>query len=212
MKWVSTEGDLANGGCRAESCGNAMNGPVVYPPHPITFEQYMAEEQVKRRYDIVNGVRVFAVPPSLRHQDILGNILVAFLGYAKLHKYTALFSLFDVLISREPFCTRQPDVMLVSKSRMQAHKDGEPLSVAPELVVEILSSIDRELALANKLRDYAATGVQECWVVRPETERIEVRLATAHGLQAARIFAAGETAYSHICPNLAVSVDEVMAA
>lgn len=119
----------------------------------------MAEDQVKRRYDIVNSVRVFAVPPSFRHQRILGHFLSPFGDYADAHGYAMLFSLFDLMISGEPFCTRQPDVMLVNEARMQAHKDGEPLSVAPELVVENLSSVDRELTLENKLRDYAAIGV-----------------------------------------------------
>ena len=185
-------------------------GPVIYPPHPITFGQYMAEEQVKRRYDIVNGVRVFAAPPSLRHQDILGNLLMTFRDYAGPHGYDTFFSLFDVLISWEPFCTRQPDVMLVGKSRMQAHKDGEPLSVAPELVVEILSSIDRELALENKLRDYAAIGVQECWVVRPESETVEVARHSIGGFEIMQIYSTGQTVNSLVCQNLAVPVEIIL--
>lgn len=189
-----------------------LTGPIIYPPHPITFEQYMTEEQVKRRYDIVNGVRVFAVPPSFRHQDILGNFLSLFRDYADQHGYAILYSLFDVLISWEPFCTRQPDVMLVSKTLLQSHRDGEPLSIAPELVVEILSSVDRELALQNKLRDYSAVGVQECWVVRPESRTIEVMCATTEGFKAVQTHGAGEDAHSRTCQNLAVSVDEILSA
>ena len=171
----------------------------------------MAEEQVKRRYDIVNGVRVFAVPPSFRHQRILGHFLSPFGDYADAHDYAILFSLFDLLISREPFCTRQPDVMLVNESRMQAHKDGEPLSAAPELVVEILSSVDRELALENKLRDYAAIGVQECWVVRPELGSVEVMCGGAEGFKAMQAYYAGETIYSCICRDLTAQVDDIFA-
>lgn len=186
-------------------------GPVVYPPKPITFNQYMAEEQVKRRYDIVNGVRVFAVPPSFRHQRILGHFLSLFGGYADAHGYAILFSLFDLLISWEPFCTRQPDVMLVGRSRMQTHKDGEPLSVAPELVVEILSSIDRELALENKLRDYAAIGVQECWVVRPENGTADVACLTNGRFIVGQTYSAGQTICSFICRDLTAQVDDIFA-
>lgn len=145
-------------------------GPLIYPPHPITFEQYMAEEAVKRRYDIVHGVRVFAVPPGFRHQGILGNVLHRLSNYGDGHGFLTLYSLFDVLISWQPFCTRQPDVLLVSKERWRQHEaagaqDGWPLTVAPELVVEILSSVDRELALDGKIKDYCGIGVNECWVV-----------------------------------------------
>jgi len=189
-----------------------LTGPLIYPPHPITFEQYVAEEQVKRRYDIVNGVRVFAVPPSLRHQRVLGHFLSPFADYAAAHGYATLFSLFDVLISWEPFCTRQPDVMLVSQSHLRAHEDGEPLSVAPELIVEISSSADRELALQNKLRDYSAIGVQECWVVRPESRTVEVICATTEGFKTVQIHGAGEAAHSRACQDLVVSVDEILSA
>ena len=187
-----------------------MDGPIIYPPQPITFVQYMAEEQVKRRYDIVNGVRVFSVPPSLRHQDILGNCLALFHDYAKAHGYAVLFSLFDVLISWEPFCTRQPDVLLVSEAKMQGHKDGEPLSVAPELVVEILSSVDRELAWDNKLRDYCAIGVQECWTVDPEQQTVEV-LHLSRRVQLLQTYNVGQTVGSLVCPGLRVQVDEILA-
>lgn len=189
-----------------------LTGPIICPPHPITFEQYMAEEQVKRRYDIVNGVRVFAAPPSLRHQRVLGHFLSPFADHADAHGCATLFSLSDVLISWEPFCTRQPDVMLVSQSRLRAHKDGEPLSIAPELVVEILSSVDRELALENKLRDYSVIGVQECWVVRPEDRTVEVMCATTGGFKAVQTHGAGEVAHSRACQNLAVPVDEILSA
>ena len=183
-------------------------GPVVYPPHPITFEQYMAEEHIKRRYDIVNGVRVFAVPPSFRHQRILGHFLSPFGDYADAHGYVTLFSLFDVLISWEPFCTRQPDVMLVSHPHMQAHKDGEPLSVAPDLVVEIVSSIDRELALENKIRDYAAIGVQECWVVRPDNVTVDVLRATLSGWEKAAT--CSETVQSIYLTGLSIAVTDIL--
>lgn len=181
-------------------------GPVIYPPHPITFAQYMAEEQVKRRYDIVNGVRVFAVPPSLRHQRIVGRFLSLLDDYATLHGYATLFSLFDVLVSREPFCTRQPDVMLVSKENLQLHKDGEPLSFPPDIVIEIVSSIDRDLALEGKLHDYRALGVRECWILRLDAKTIEV-LTLNDG--ASRVFERGEVVASRACAGLAVPVDAI---
>ena len=185
-------------------------GPVVYPPHPITFEQYMAEEQVKRRYDIVNGVRVFAVPPSFRHQDILGNFLSLFDELADRFGYATLFSLFDVLISRQPFCTRQPDVMLVSKARLEKHKDGEPLSVAPELVIEIISSIDRDLALEYKLRDYFALDVTECWVIRPEGKTVTVLRRASDRFEAMQTLGESETLRSPLLPETQIRVSQIL--
>ena len=36
----------------------------------LTYEQYMAEPEIRRRYDILDGVRVFMTNPTIQHQKI----------------------------------------------------------------------------------------------------------------------------------------------
>lgn len=188
-------------------------GPIIYPPQPITYEEYMTEALVKRRYDIINGVRVFAVPPSLSHQSILGNILSLLSDYGDRHDAIALYSLFDVLITRSPFCTRQPDVMLLSEEHWQQHgaDDGRPLTVPPELVVEILSSPDRELSVGAKLRDYCAIGTQECWIVTPDTHSVEVVHLSSGEIESRGVYGPGQQVSSLMFDGLTVPVNDIFA-
>lgn len=45
----------------------------VAPPR-LTFEEYLAEGEIHRRYDIIDGVGVFMPNPTRRHQRILGSL------------------------------------------------------------------------------------------------------------------------------------------
>lgn len=97
------------------------------------------------------------------------------------------------------------------EQELRGEANGErPICVAPELAVEILSSVDRELALQIKLRDYSAIGVQECWVVRPESRTAAVMCATHSGFKTGQTYGTGEAAHSRTCQNLAVAVDELL--
>jgi Uma2 family endonuclease len=40
----------------------------------LTYEQYLAEPEIRRRYDIIDGVRVFMTNPTIQHQEIQGNV------------------------------------------------------------------------------------------------------------------------------------------
>ncbi len=48
--------------------------PVLALTNELTYEAYMAEPEVRGRYDIVHGVRVFQPPVSWRRQRIIGHL------------------------------------------------------------------------------------------------------------------------------------------
>ena len=130
----------------------------------LTYQQYMAEPEIRRRYDILDGVRVFMTNPTIQHQEIQGNV------YAGLRAWRqaggagrVLQAPCDVLIQRSPLRTRQPDVLFISTERLGGRDldDPSPLEPAPELVVEILSPGDTRTVLNDKLADYAKVGVKE---------------------------------------------------
>src|SRR5579871_6065224 len=108
------------------------------PPSAIlTYEQYLAEGEVPKRYDIVDGVRIYMVNPTRRHQRILGNIFERLRAYQRRSgRGEAILSPCDVLITRVPLRTRQPDVLFISVEQLQAcgnDTDPAPLAAAPEL-------------------------------------------------------------------------------
>jgi len=70
---------------------------------------------------------------------------------------------------------RRPDVCYFKKSTLP---DGIPtndaVTVAPELCVEVMSPNDDALQIEYKIEEYLRAGVQQVWIVVPETKSVRV--------------------------------------
>lgn len=188
----------------------------VPEPALLIYEAYMAEGEVNLRYDIVEGVRIFMPAPTWEHQVIQGNSYDALRDYEKATgNGKALMAPFDVLIRRKPrLQTRQPDVLFISYERLtqgSGPPKKDPLAVAPELVVEIISDTERRQMIADKIKDYCEIGVLECWRVWPETRIVEVLRLTKKGAEVAAAYDETETIQSITFPDLTVSVASLFA-
>ncbi len=186
------------------------------PAVTLTYEAYMAEPEVQGRYDIVNGVRIIMPGASLRHQriaDSIGRALYAFEEQTGLG--ISVSAPYDVLIRRSPrIQTRQPDVLFVSHARIAQGggiPETGPLEVAPELVVEVISNSETQRILEDKIADYIAIGVDECWVVRPDEGTVEVLRLTPDGARGVATYTDGQTVASVVFAGLAVPVADVFA-
>lgn len=185
------------------------------PTTPLTYEEYMAEPETCGRYDIVHGVRVFQPETSWRRQRIVGNLAEAVFGYKRTCGAHAIPAPFDLLIRRVPLQIRQPDVLLISHNRLMQSggppKHG-PLEVGPELVIEIVMGGGMEQVLRDKIADYQSLKVNECWVVRPETETVEVLILTPGKARSFASYGEREIFPSHAFPGLSLPVADVFAA
>ena len=187
--------------------------PVLSPPL-LTYEDYLAEGEVNRLYDIVDGVRIYPMAsPTVDHQETVINILELLRVYQRAtRRGRALTAPLDVLVSRNPLRTRQPDVLFISRERLEEaggrFLEG-PLTTAPELAVEVLSGSDTRRARADKIADYTAVGVTECWLASGEAETIEQLRLTLDGPERVAIHGSGQTLRSIAFPDLALSVDDV---
>ena len=180
----------------------------------LTYEAYMAEPTVQGRYDIVNGVRVFQPELSWDRQRIIGNLSSAILAYERASGGYVVPSAFDLLIRQSPLQIRQPDLLFISHDRLM--QDGGPPKVGPpeigpELVVEIILSNDTEQTLRDKIADYRAIRVDECWVVRPKVGTVELLILTPHRTRSFAIYGEGEIFSSLAFRGLGVPVSDVFA-
>lgn len=183
-------------------------------PSPLSYEDYLAEGEVNQRYDIIDGVRI-VTNPLRRHQRIGMQLARALDDYAKATgKGEAYIAPVDVLITRAPLRTRQPDVLFISHERLAecaGDMDPAPLLRAPEFVVEVLSPNETRGSILAKLQDYARVDVLEAWLASPQAETIEViRLSTDH-LETVAIYGAGQTARSQVLDGFEVPLTVVFA-
>lgn len=190
---------------------------ILAPDLALTYEAYLAEPQVEGRYDIINGVRVFMAGATWDHQTIALNIADLLRRYGRTSGMgKANIAPFDVLIRRFPkLQTRQPDILFISHARL-AQVGGRPakgpLAIAPELVIEVISDTETERILGDKLEDYLEIGVDECWVVRPDTGTVEVLALSAEGARSEAVYVAGESVVSVALLGLTAAVTDVFAA
>ncbi len=69
---------------------------------------------------------------------------------------------------RNPDRVRGADVAFISKARMPQKPMPGFLTLAPELVVEIISPSDTWPDIRQKVKEYFAIGVERVWVIDPE--------------------------------------------
>jgi Uma2 family endonuclease len=184
------------------------------PPKKMTYEDYLAEGEINQRYDIIDGVRMlYMASPTLPHQVIVIHILESLREYQKqTRRGMAIIAPLDILVSRLPLRTRQPDVFFISRERLDSEGGSHPevpLTVAPELVVEVLSGSDTRRTRTDKIADFCSIGGNECWLVAPEGETVEVLRLTPEGAVRAAIYGAGETAQSLTFPDLTLALDDI---
>lgn len=188
----------------------------------MTYEEYLASPVEKLRYDILNGYKVYRkygspamTSPSRLHQLTQGNLYVLLREFtAASQRGQALMAPCDVLINSAPLKVRQPDVLLISRERLDCNPpahDPAPLDPAPELVVEIISPSDRPGVLAAKLADYRTAEVREVWVVDMESKTIEVVALSQEAIDTVVKRGTGESISSLAFPGLVVAVDAVFA-
>ena len=180
----------------------------------LTYESYLAEAAINRRYEILDGVRHWMSNPTVRHQDILFNIATAFKAFSRSSgEGRVVVAACDVPITYAPLKTRQPDVLFISSERFGDRDPLDPsaLDPAPELVVEILSPSDTRAALAGKLRDYRRAEVRECWIVSSDAQTVEVLRLTPEAEEALAIFSGMDMVRSVVFPNLLVPVPDIFA-
>lgn len=189
---------------------------MALPAHVIekelTFEDYMSEGEINRRYDIIDGKREYMPAPSDRHQDIIYNVAEQFKAYQRRVGFgKAMIAPSDVLITKKPLRTRQPDTLFISTERYAGRDPlvSSAISPAPELVVEVLSPSERRAMRLAKIKDYCKVGVQECWIISPQSETVEVLRLTQIAHETVEIYGADQLATSITFPDLTVKLEDI---
>jgi Uma2 family endonuclease len=147
--------------------GMAQIAPLI-----LTVHDFMDLLEGPPYYELVEGELFMSPSPIYFHQGIAANIVRI------LHRYLDERPIGEVLFAPcGVFLTEinayQPDVFFITNERLSIITE-EGIEGAPDLVVEILSPSTARLDKGPKKKIYAATGVQELWLIDPKVK--EVRL------------------------------------
>lgn len=162
------------------------------------------------RHEIIDGELYVTRAPHIRHQgaasqlNICLGIWSAQTGRGKTFQTPGvIFTPTDAVI---------PDVIWVSHDRLnQCTDEAGHLTVAPELIVEILSPGDQNHQRDKevKLKLYSRHGVQEYWIVNWQLKMIDVYRRHEGLLQLVCTLLANDTLTSPLLPGFSVAIGEV---
>ena len=110
-------------------------------------------------------------------------------------------------LARDPDTVRAPDVAFVSKSRRPTNRKGF-VSLAPDLVVEVVSPSDEPDEVQAKIEDYLDAGVKVVWIIYPKTQSVTVyrSLADVYIVRADAVLTADD-----LLPGFALPVAHIFA-
>jgi Uma2 family endonuclease len=137
--------------------------------------QAMPDDGGWKRYEIIDGDLFVTRAPHFRHQSVAGKLQARLQLWSEATGFGEAVQVPGLVFT--PNDAVIPDLIWASQTCLQSGLDASGhLTIAPELVVEILSNgeqnqqRDREV----KLKLYSRFGVQEYWIIDWQRQSLEV--------------------------------------
>jgi Uma2 family endonuclease len=136
-----------------------------------TYADYLTWNDGKR-YELIDGeVYMMSPAPSSVHQEISGRLFARLFNYLEGKTCKVFAAPFDVRLNADTVV--QPDISVICDLNKI---DERGCKGAPDMVVEILSPSSTRHDQFTKFKKYLAAGVQEFWIVNPETRTLQVHI------------------------------------
>jgi Uma2 family endonuclease len=159
-----------------------------------------------KRYEVIDGELYVTPLPPLKHQSVLGQLLVS-IGeriYGE-HLGNVVMAVAVVLDDKTAV---QPDLVYVSQRRSELISE-RGLEGPPDLVVEVLSPETRTRDRGVKMQRYARAGIPHYWILDPETESLEVYGLVGTVYELPMIYEGGDVFRPELFPGLEIPIDDL---
>jgi Uma2 family endonuclease len=139
----------------------------------LTYDDFLLFPDDGKRHELIDGEHYVTASPNWSHQTISGNFHGMIWSYLQQHSIgQILHAPFDVIFSK--FDVVEPDLVYISRERLEKIRSSAGATGAPDLIVEIGSPSTRRRDETIKRRLYERFGVTEYWIVDPEVDTIKV--------------------------------------
>lgn len=124
--------------------------------------------------ELVRGVPVTLQPPDLEHGTIVLNLSKVFSEYA--HQSLLGYACFalGLLVEQRPDTVFHPAACYFTSGARFAEADKAFTDVAPQLVVELLTTNDRRRQMNDRITAYLKWGISTLWLVEPQSRAVHV--------------------------------------
>ncbi|WP_346236499.1 Uma2 family endonuclease [Niabella insulamsoli] len=167
----------------------------------------------KETVELIKGrLFILSPAPASRHQKIASNLVTELSSFFKSHKCHLFFAPFDVRLVKnmssdnEITTVVQPDICVICDG---SKIDERGCLGAPDLIVEILSPYTAKKDMNEKFNLYEDNGVQEYWVVFPDTNAINQYFLKDGKYEFIDPLFVGQTITSTAFPELSIELKDV---
>ncbi len=178
----------------------------------ITYEAFLKlSESGENRYEYIDGDVYLLASPIYEHQYIITEVLNIMYQWFKGKKCRPLTAPFDITLSgRETGNDKnvvQPDIVVICDMK-NINKKGR-YTGTPSLVVEVLSEFTRSKDMIKKLDLYAGSGINEYWIIDPDSRQLLLYRFIKGGISECRTFRSNETVVSLHFVGLEFKLDSI---
>ena len=133
---------------------------------PMSYEDFLNLIDEDAHAEWVDGEAIIFLPPSARHQAILGWLGCTVALYADLFDLGMVLPAPFEMRARPGGSAREPDLLFLAREHLD-RLTPQRLAGPADLLVEIISPESVRRDQVEKRREYAAAGVTEYWLVDP---------------------------------------------
>jgi Uma2 family endonuclease len=148
--------------------------PITQTRKIWTYDEVAPYEIDGVRRELHDG-EIYEMPsPTLLHQTIVGQLYFFLRVWAQQNGGKPIVSPIDLYVSSTRYYI--PDLVFYSAQTLQngdVSSDGRKLTVAPDLVIEVLSDSTARNDRVTKVNAYAAFGITHYWLVDPRERTLE---------------------------------------
>lgn len=182
--------------------------------HKVTYDEWRRMPETNQPCEVIDGEIRMSPAPHFLHQLLVGDLRALLRAVVPKERVLVLRSPVDVIVSRSPLRTRQPDIMVVLFREggwrdLQAVLEVPQGEVVPDLVVDVLAPSERRQAVEEKIEDYRRVGVREFWLVSPEAETVEVLRLSEGGVERIGLYGRGDVVRSELLPDCQMETDRL---
>lgn len=178
------------------------------PQGQWTYDDYARLPDNGMRYEVIEGSLYMSPAPSPKHQEVIVALLKRLLDYLEEQpRGKILVSPIDVILP-DLASPVQPDLLFIANERLDIIKE-KFIEGVPDLIVEVLSPGNPQHDQNIKFRIYAAAGVQEYWLINPDTRSVEINVLRGQAYASAGMFGPDDTLRSEVLTDFSAPVGEI---
>ena len=159
-------------------------------------------------YELINGILVRRSAPSGEHQHVQSELFYQLMHFVSQKKLGRVYSSpTSAILSEED--APQPDLIYLSKEKMNLFDPERGIRGAPDMVVEIILPSSYKRDHYDKKELYQKYGIPEYWIVDPSNHSIEILVLKNNEYVLHAFGIDGEKIASHIVEGFTLEVESV---